>query len=443
MKNKYTDNRIRADQKKYKFWAWQMSEMRDTFKEKQVIAVPDTDRSVTVYKDVLMLASPGPPLCHQYGTSYIPKANTNSSKRVKAAYMSTSNANWTKSKRRRQRNKHSVRNTKLQPTSTAPSSLRQMYEPNSKIVTVFDGSHGPIPTTKRPFEVEPENWNSISISSGGLHIVEPSYSMKGVHYPLPLYNNPNNCPTPFIMPPRSEVLMKLGLKDEDYTRDLFKSAQFVEKFQVRSTKRHILVLGDDHPEQKYVGGYGQTVNRNCTGISESAVYKKTPREIANVVNAHVEKMESISRMYVDVNSVNIAEATSNLMHHPTIGNCKIYSGLATGTNKYLPVHQDKDFTSSLVVVLKNQACKDEESIVAYFCFPELGVAVPLRPGNVLIFNPREPHCLSSRCNSGDKIVCMSLYLKTAVVGLNDNSMKLTRQQEILADSFGSDFVSIN
>ena len=52
---------------------------------------------------------------------------------------------------------------------------------------------------------------------------------------------------------------------------------------------------------------------------------------------------------------------------------------------------------------------DEEE-VAYFCFPKLGVAVLLRPGDALIFDPQEPHCLSSCCNADNELVCLSLHI---------------------------------
>ncbi len=54
-------------------------------------------------------------------------------------------------------------------------------------------------------------------------------------------------------------------------------------------------------------------------------------------------------------------------------------------------------------------------------FPRIGVSVALGPGDFLLFNPNEPHCVSSRCRADDDIYIISSYLKTAVVGLNDNS----------------------
>jgi hypothetical protein len=60
-------------------------------------------------------------------------------------------------------------------------------------------------------------------------------------------------------------------------------------------------------------------------------------------------------------------------------------------------------------------------ILCYFAFPRIGMAVALWPGDFLLFNPQEPHSISFRCRSEDEIFCISSYLKTGEVGLNDNS----------------------
>ncbi|CAJ1935863.1 unnamed protein product, partial [Cylindrotheca closterium] len=66
-------------------------------------------------------------------------------------------------------------------------------------------------------------------------------------------------------------------------------------------------------------------------------------------------------------------------------------------------------------------------ILAYFCFPYAGFAVVLRHGDCLIFDPTEPHCISSKAVSRD-IYCTSFYCKSALIGGNDNSKKLTAEQ---------------
>jgi ectoine hydroxylase-related dioxygenase (phytanoyl-CoA dioxygenase family) len=63
----------------------------------------------------------------------------------------------------------------------------------------------------------------------------------------------------------------------------------------------------------------------------------------------------------------------------------------------------------------------------YFTFTEQGVAVALQPGDILLFNPVYEHCLSSH-NSAYKtkdVLSLSVYPKTAIVGMNDNRLPLT------------------
>jgi hypothetical protein len=69
--------------------------------------------------------------------------------------------------------------------------------------------------------------------------------------------------------------------------------------------------------------------------------------------------------------------------------------------------------------------------VVYFCFPTLGVTVPLHPGDFLLFNALIPHCVSSQYRQDDAIMCVSMYLKSAVVGMNNNDLPLTPHQSVL------------
>jgi hypothetical protein len=64
--------------------------------------------------------------------------------------------------------------------------------------------------------------------------------------------------------------------------------------------------------------------------------------------------------------------------------------------------------------------QNNDWIVCYFYFSQIGIVFALQPGDILMFNPQEPHCISMCCNKDDSIYCISSYLKTQVVGLNDN-----------------------
>jgi hypothetical protein len=69
----------------------------------------------------------------------------------------------------------------------------------------------------------------------------------------------------------------------------------------------------------------------------------------------------------------------------------------------------------------------DAEICNYFEFPEQGIAVALRLGDMLLFNLLYQHCLSSRTSfyENKDVFSLSLYLKSAVVGKNDNTLPLT------------------
>ncbi len=113
--------------------------------------------------------------------------------------------------------------------------------------------------------------------------------------------------------------------------------------------------------------------------------------------------------------------------------------IAFGTNVFLHCHTDDDFTMSIIQVFlkgKRQYLFNNE-VVVYFCFPTIGVAAPLRPGDYLLFNACIPYCISSRCKVKEEILCTSTYLKTAVVGMNNNDLSLTDEQTRIIEKFNS------
>jgi hypothetical protein len=116
-----------------------------------------------------------------------------------------------------------------------------------------------------------------------------------------------------------------------------------------------------------------------------------------------------------------------------------FGGIAFGTNVFLHCHTDANFRMSISqVFLKGRPVyHTHDDIIAYFCFPTLGVAVLLRPGDYFMFNALIPHCISSRCNLDDEIMCTSVYLKTAIVGMNKNNLQSTHKQLQVANKLYS------
>ena len=59
-------------------------------------------------------------------------------------------------------------------------------------------------------------------------------------------------------------------------------------------------------------------------------------------------------------------------------------------------------------------------------FPEVGLAVGIRPGDHILFNPLHYHCVSVRERAYDysEVYITSFYLNTAVVGMNNNKLEI-------------------
>jgi len=71
----------------------------------------------------------------------------------------------------------------------------------------------------------------------------------------------------------------------------------------------------------------------------------------------------------------------------------------------------------------------EDAVICYFCFPSLKAEVPLRNGDMLLFNPNVPHCVSSRCNGGKDAFCVSFYFDPMLPSQNSNDHALTFKEQ--------------
>ena len=112
--------------------------------------------------------------------------------------------------------------------------------------------------------------------------------------------------------------------------------------------------------------------------------------------------------------------------HKFKGGDNVYPALACLKNGFLQSHVDDDSWYCLLQVhsppeIGREYAMDDE-IVTYFVFPEQGVAVSLRPGDIMMFNPQVYHCLSSCAKCNRDVFGCSMYLKTAVAGGNDNGL---------------------
>ncbi len=67
-----------------------------------------------------------------------------------------------------------------------------------------------------------------------------------------------------------------------------------------------------------------------------------------------------------------------------------------GINFYLRSHIDQDFTMSIVQAhIDNHDYQMDDRIICYLTLPLIELDVVLQPDDFLLFNPQEPHSISS------------------------------------------------
>ena len=189
---------------------------------------------------------------------------------------------------------------------------------------------------------------------------------------------------------------------------------------------------------------GAAANRASPGVTPvHNVIKKLDQSLQKIILDHFKAIERLFMEFLQRNTVRQVLGGVDLVDAATftIANgqsSRFYSAFAVGKNVYLNCHIDDDFTYSCTTLL----CSDESKknvFLAFFCFPRLGIAVPLRPGDTLFFNAREPHMISSRTRIEVDIYCLSFYLKSKVIGGNDNKKELSKDQQYYAELFEDKF----
>jgi hypothetical protein len=236
-----------------------------------------------------------------------------------------------------------------------------------------------------------------------------------------------NGDTVFTLIPRHDAIKKLSHVKKTIT-SLYALEDAQPKAEVRG-KTRIPIAEDDG---KYTT-VGLKPNRGCKGVTEcwpKKLKQSDRRKICKLMTT----CEDVAKGYIPSNELRglrIAQLLGEWSQMEGVATQPIWGSLACGKNYYLNSHLDEDFFYSMTTIASEcglQCDIDRYSIEAevcnYFTFAEQGVAVALRPGDMLLFNPMYQHCLSSLTSSyqHNDVFCLLLYLKTAVVGGNDNSL---------------------
>lgn len=243
----------------------------------------------------------------------------------------------------------------------------------------------------------------------------------------------------FRLLPRKEALSRTqpSCKEEyDMVIRLHEASKKGTTIRDQSSVKRSALHECDAKDKMYVCP-GVKVNQGRKGcISERPT--KIDADDWNLLVRMIQSMESLTRPYIESQNLKGLSRANNVARWKVVSRereqdeeCNeddlhphIWQQAAFGRNIALNSHTDDDFFLSCMTVLwsrKDYPLKDCP-VVQYFVFPEDGIAVALRPGDVLLFNPRVAHCSSSRCHFEDDIVLGSFYLKSSLVGGNNNDI---------------------
>ena len=199
-----------------------------------------------------------------------------------------------------------------------------------------------------------------------------------------------------------------------------------------SGKVIVPLLEDNSSKYFTLGSYPE---RSRTGMGFKNPERVNPIHFWYVIK-HVNECQHAVEQFIPTNLLRGVSIATKMGQWKTISkNSSIWPSISVGRNHYLNSHKDKDSFLSLSTTQSlpsnGVSYVINEAIVQYFVFPEIGLSVALRPGDLMLFNPLLYHSLSSKTEYAKEldIYSMSLYLKTAIVGENNNTQRLTEYQE--------------
>ena len=289
-------------------------------------------------------------------------------------------------------------------------------------VVVFNGGY---PGEEKVVKEKGTCWQSCKVQEGGLVICHPPSHDTGMAYQKDGENEAS-----FILLPR-ECSLRINSDGRalcDAMKEVMKHHNNLKRGkskQVFSSNNYCCV---GSKPRRYAPGIEPGHYKLDSGVS---------KENWDVIMKAIMRGEHAFDMYAETDVIRrirearkvvgweTPKATSEKHSSP-----KTFNGVAFGMNVHLRAHTDQDFTYSVIQAhVDNKDYGLDDDVLCFFCFPSCGIAIPLKAGDFLLINALEYHCVSSRCRGEDDVFCLSCYLKTAVVGGNNNKKKLSALEE--------------
>lgn len=209
--------------------------------------------------------------------------------------------------------------------------------------------------------------------------------------------------------------------------------------------------GDDCERGKKAGGHserhakhvvcGVTVQQGRRGHGLSKAYRSHPGARQRVIK-WAKRLQHLAFQWVPTQWIRSIVRTGSECQWPTLGKgVTFFAAMASSIDFSAPAHVDADFLFSVhqLNVGGSGHLTIDSPVAQYFCFPQQGFAIAMRPGDVILFNSNVFHCLTGKTEAyiKERVYVTSFYLKTGHVSGNDNSRELSQDElEYLRMDFG-------
>jgi hypothetical protein len=166
--------------------------------------------------------------------------------------------------------------------------------------------------------------------------------------------------------------------------------------------------------------YGFRKHPKFCKVSEYAFnLKKCTAEQANAMNETIKnlvyKIESRANDILgNMPDLEMYDFMNEFLELPTFTNQKLCTQFSIGKDYWSAMHIDNDYFHTTLSCFHSDPEKYKDCILYHFVFPDYGLAVPLRHGDIVVFDPRVPHCCTNPRVEGSYICSAYVSKKTAL-----------------------------
>jgi hypothetical protein len=148
---------------------------------------------------------------------------------------------------------------------------------------------------------------------------------------------------------------------------------------------------------------------------------KDQADVLASIKDFLEKIERAALPFINPDDVARLRKLQGQYEVPSTSDAKVSTQFSVGLNYWSPQHIDEDYFYTILSLLERSPraskCQPGEPL-HWFVFPDQNAAVPLNPGDILIFNPLVLHGCTNATIEGSLIFSAYVSAKTVATSVS-------------------------